>query len=80
MSWLAFYETLSSLIALLLIILIGTDTRNAFDDDPTTTTWSSYILKWKHRSLPNRAYLWIALGLAWVAVSYLTTHLGFELI
>jgi len=80
MNWLDLYITLSGVIAVSLITLIGVDFRNAFDKDPTTTTYTDYILKWKHRALPNRAYLWILLGLAWVAVSYLTTHLGFELI
>jgi len=80
--WLLFY-TFIWLVAITSVVVFAiVDFKNAFDKDPTTPTYSSYIRKWKHRCITNTVILWTALGILLLnpASIYLTLHLGFEVI
>jgi len=80
--WLLFYTLLWAFVITAVIVFIVIDFKNAFDEDDTTPTYSSYIRKWKHRCVTNTVLLWTGLVIALInpASIYLTLHLGFEVI
>jgi len=80
--WLVFYTVLWILVIALVFSFIAIDFKNAFDEDDSTPTYSSFIRKWKHRSVTNTTLLWTGLVIALInpAAIYLTLHLGFEVI